>query len=173
MHDLTLSVAEILGRPGEYRDVTVNEPLPGVEIGLARLTDERGLQAELRIESVVEGILVTGPVHGETRLRCARCLEEFSSEVELRVCELFVGSGHDAASEDDVYRVVGTEIDLEPMLRDAVALTLPLNPLCRSDCKGLCAKCGQELNRGSCDCKDDDIDPRWADLGPLRARLEG
>lgn len=173
MHDLTLSVAEILGRPGEYRDVTINEPLPGVAIGLARLIDDSGLQAELRVESVVEGILVTGPVHGDTRLQCARCLQDFSSTVGLRVCELFVTPGHDPAEEDDVYRVVGSEIDLEPMLRDAVALSLPLNPLCRGDCKGLCAQCGQDLNKGACGCKDDDIDPRWADLGPLRARLEG
>lgn len=173
MHELTLSVAEILGRPGEYRDITINEPLCGVEVGLARLVDDRDLEARLRIESVIEGILVTGSVLGDTRLQCARCLQEFSSTVNPQVCELFVTSAHERTAEEDVYPVVGSEIDLEPMLRDAVALALPLKPLCDGDCKGLCAQCGKDLNRGSCDCKDEDLDPRWADLGPLRARLEG
>ncbi len=173
MHDLTVSVAELLGRPGEYRDISINKRLPGVATTLARLADDQELEADLRIESVVEGILVTGPVQGDTRLQCARCLAEFSSDVQLRVCELFVTPGHDAAGEDDVYRVVGVEIDLEQMLRDAVVLALPLKPLCRSECKGLCASCGHDLNYGACDCKDDDIDPRWAELSRLRAQLEG
>jgi uncharacterized protein len=172
VHGLTLSVAEILGRPGEYRDVTVRKPLPGVAVTLARLSDRR-LEADLRIESVVEGVLVTGPVHGDVELKCRRCLEEFDSSVALRVCELFVSSTTERGAEDDVYRVAGTEIDLAPMLTDAVALALPLNPLCRPDCKGLCAQCGEDLNEGACDCRDDGIDPRWADLAPLRAHLKG
>ena len=140
---------------------------------MARLAEDRTLVADLRIESVVEGVLVTGPVEGHAELECARCLRPFSSRMAVRVCELFVTPAHDAAAEDDVYRVTGTEIDLEPMLRDAVALALPLNPVCRSDCKGLCARCGKDLNEGACDCKDDDIDPRWAELATLRAQLEG
>jgi uncharacterized protein len=57
------------------------------------------------------------------------------------------------------------------MLRDAVTLALPLRPLCREDCKGLCARCGNDLNAGPCDCGGDDIDPRWEALAALRERL--
>jgi uncharacterized protein len=73
---------------------------------------------------------------------------------------------------DDSYRVTGTEIHLEPMLRDALTLSLPLNPLCKRDCKGLCSGCGVDLNVAACICVENDVDPRWAPLEALRARLE-
>lgn len=171
MQDFILSVAEVLGRPGEYRDVALRAPLPDVGNPLARLEDG-AVAAELRVESVMEGVLVTGRVEAGTQLQCARCLTEFPSELSLRLCELFVAPGHDAAGEDDVYKVSGTEIDLEPALRDAAVLALPLKPLCAPDCKGLCARCGTDLNTSSCDCKQDDVDPRWAALSEVRERLQ-
>lgn len=171
MQHLRLSVAELLGRPGEYRDVSFSGRLPGVGTALARL-DHDGIKGELRVESVIEGVLVTGKVAGQTTLECARCLTEFGSDVGLRVCELYAGPSHEASADEDVYQVEATEIDLEPMIRDAVTLALPLNPLCREDCAGLCATCGTDLNEGACDCKDDALDPRWAALSDLRRRLE-
>jgi uncharacterized protein len=119
---------------------------------------------------VMEGILATGSIEGETSLECARCLKGFSSAVEVEVCELYTAPGHEA--EDDAYRVQGTEIDLEPMLRDAVGLELPLNPLCRVECAGLCARCGKDLNQGACECVEDETDPRWDALAEVRAKLE-
>jgi uncharacterized protein len=165
-----VSVAELLGRPGEYRDISVQEPLEGVSSTLAQL-DERPLRADLRAESVVEGILITGRVEAATTERCARCLKEFSSELSVELCELFVAPGHEASAGEDPYRVRGTEIYLEPMLRDAVTLGLPLRPLCREDCKGLCARCGVDLNHGACGCVDEETDPRWADLDAVRDML--
>lgn len=160
-----VSVADILGRPGEYRDLDVRAALPGVANALARLRNEP-VRARLRAESVVEGVLVTGRVEGPAAYECARCLTSHPTEVAVEVCELFSGSGG-----EDSYRLVGTEMDLEPMLRDAVTLALPLRPLCREDCKGLCARCGNDLNAGPCDCAGDDIDPRWEALAALRERL--
>ena len=170
---LTMSVAELLGRPGEYRDVRLSEPLGGVRTALARLTEEP-ISGDLRAESVIEGILVTGTVSGTTIVECARCLTEFDSRAQAELCELFVPPGHDVRESggDDTYRITGTEIALEPMLRDAMTLALPLHPLCRADCKGLCAQCGADLNDGDCGCVEDESDPRWAPLEELRARLE-
>lgn len=170
MQDLKVSVVEILGRPGANRHISIAKPLEGVAVGLAQL-EEQPIAAELMLESVVEGILVTGPVAGDVRCRCARCLTEFNAAVEVDVCELFAGPGH-LDEEEDVYRIAGEEIDLEPMLRDELTLALPLNPLCRDDCKGMCARCGRELNDGACDCTEDTSDPRWAALDELRAKLE-
>jgi uncharacterized protein len=168
-----MSAAELLGRPGEYRDVRLAEPLAGVRATLARLTDDP-VAGDLRAESVIEGVLVTGDVSGATVVQCARCLKEFGSRVDVDLCELFVAPGHDLGDSeaDDTYRVTGTEIRLEPMLRDAMTLALPLHPLCRADCKGLCAQCGADLNLGDCSCSEDETDPRWAPLEKLRARLE-
>ena len=170
MQDLKVSVVEILGKPGANRHISITKPLPGVRLNLAQL-EEQPIAAELTLESVVEGVLVTGPVAGDVRCSCARCLTEFQAAVEVDVCELFAGPGH-LQEEEDVYRVSGEEIDLEPMLRDELTLALPLNPLCRDDCKGMCARCGRELNDGACDCTEDTSDPRWAALDEVRAKLE-
>ena len=169
MHELTISVAEILGQPGAYRDIHLVKPLPGVRTALARVQND--LDAQLRAESVVEGILVTGDVKGAAVLQCARCLKQLPSGVEVEVCELYYGPGHTPPEDEDAYSVKGVEIDLEPMLRDAVALALPLNPLCAADCKGMCSRCGQDLNRKDCDCTEEEGDPRWAALDALRDRL--
>ncbi len=169
MQGFTYSVIDILGRPGEYRDVRIAAPLPGAATALARVASSP-VVAELRAESVVEGILMTGSARADVTLECSRCLTEFQSDVSVDVCELFTGPGHEG--DEDSYEVTGTEIDLEPMLRDAVVLDLPLNPVCSVDCKGYCAGCGQNLNEGECTCAPDDVDPRWAGLEALRTKLD-
>jgi uncharacterized protein len=169
VRETTISVAEILGRPGEYRDVQIAQPIDGVEVALAHL-GPRPLTGTLRLESVIEGVLVTGELGGRVELECARCLKAFTGPLDVEVCELYTAPGHEA--DDDAYRVTGTDVDLEPMLRDAAGLALPLNPLCRPDCAGLCARCGTDLNDGACGCVEESIDPRWDALAEVRARLE-
>ncbi len=136
---------------------------------MARLHDD--IDAELRAESVVEGVLVTGDVTGVAVLQCARCLKQLPSRVSVDVCELYYGPGHQPPKDEDAYSVTGVEIDLEPMLRDAIALALPLNPVCSEDCKGLCARCGKDLNLDDCTCTEVEGDPRWAALDALRDKL--
>jgi uncharacterized protein len=169
VHEFTVSVAEILGRPGAYRDIEIAKPLDEVRTALARL--QQAVAARLRAESVVEGILVTGQVGGTAILQCARCLKQLPAQVEVDVCELYYGPGHEPLEDEDAYSVKGVEVDLEPMLRDAVALALPLNPLCEEACKGLCARCGKDLNLHDCTCTEEEGDPRWAALDALRDRL--
>lgn len=170
MQDLKVSVIEILGKPGAKRDVSISPSLEGVHVELARL-DPEPIMGDLSLESVVEGVLVTGSLGGEVTCRCARCLGEFDTELQVELCELFAAPGH-LEEEEDAYRVAGEEIDLEPMLRDELTLALPLNPLCREDCEGMCARCGRDLNDGACDCAEDSSDPRWAALDEVRAMLD-
>ena len=172
MQGLSLSVADLLGRPGEYRDFTVSSVIAGVSNPLARVSP-RPVAGDLRAESVVEGILVTGSLAADVDYRCARCLTTFTLPLTQQVCELFLAPGQQAPKEEDAYRVAGKEVHLEPMLRDALALSLPLSPVCSRDCAGLCAGCGRNLNTDDCTCSDDDVDPRWAGLAELRERLQG
>ena len=165
-----MSVAEILGKPGNLKEIRVSKELPGIRHALASLTDNP-IEGDLKAESVVEGILVTGSLRGKALFECARCLTDTSSQVAVDVCELFVAPGHEAPPEEDAYKVQGLEIDLEPMIRDALALALPLNPLCREECQGMCAQCGRDLNQGPCGCVEDELDPRWAALSELRDKL--
>ena len=170
MQDLKVSVSEILGRPGANRDVSLSRTLEGVRVDLAELKP-KPVAGDMTLESVIEGVLVTGSLNGEATCRCSRCLREFETDLEAELCELFAAPGH-LEEEEDVYRVNGEEIDLEPMLRDELTLALPLYPLCRDDCQGMCARCGRDLNDGACDCADDSTDPRWAALDEVRAKLE-
>ena len=171
MHGLNLSVADLLGRPGEYRDFTISSVLNDVGNPLARL-EASPVGGDLRAESVVEGILVTGKVEGGGGYKCARCLTDLKGPLEVELCELFVAPGHEEADED-AYKVSGKELHLEPMLHDAFVLALPLNPICREECQGMCSGCGKNLNEDECICSEDEIDPRWAELATVRERLQG
>lgn len=172
MHGLNLSVADLLGRPGEYRDFSISSVLADVGNPVARL-DESPLRGGLRAESVVEGILLTGHVAGSGSFKCARCLADLNGPVAVELTELFVAPGHEKAADEDAYKVSGKEIHLEPMLRDAFVLALPLKPICREECQGMCSGCGKNLNEADCTCPQDEIDPRWAELASVRERLQG
>jgi uncharacterized protein len=105
-------------------------------------------------------VLVSGPLSGPMVLSCARCLKSFEADLRLELQELFVPR---ATVSDDEYPMEEGAIDIEPMIRDAVLLSMPFAPLCRPDCLGLCERCGGDRNLGECVCRRD-VDPRW---GPL------
>ncbi|RSN52881.1 MULTISPECIES: YceD family protein [Actinomadura] len=164
-----------LGRqPGSSREERLTVPAPedfGVE--MVGVPEGAAIELDLRLEAVLEGVLVTGtatvPLEGE----CARCLDPIASTFEADFQELFVypdtRSGGNA--DDDELHLEDDLIDLEPLLRDAVVLALPLSPLCRDDCPGLCAECGVRLADAGPDHRHDVADPRWAALRDIAAGM--
>ena len=157
---ISLDVRDLSHAPGSSRSVMIDEPVEGLATELARVPAELGVHADLLLEAVVEGILVTGSVRGLMVLSCARCLRPVESPFDLQVEELFTrGAGPD----DDEYPLVDGEMDLEPMIRDAVVLAMPFAPLCRAGCLGLCSRCGGDLNLDECTCPPES-DARWAPL---------
>ena len=121
----------------------------------------------VRLESVTEGVLATGRVTGELRGECGRCLEGFTGSLDVDFVELFAypNSATDGTTdEDEVARIEGDHIDLEPVVRDAVVLSFPLTPLCRPDCAGLCSQCGERLDDLPEGHSHAPIDSRWAAL---------
>jgi uncharacterized protein len=155
-----IDVRELIGHPGSSRQVQLSETIPSLGTPVAVVPEDRPVGADLLLESVVEGILVSGPLRGVMVLTCARCLKPFDEEFDLDVQELYVP---EAGAEDDEYPLVEGEIDLEPMIRDAVVLAMPFAPLCRPDCLGLCERCGGDRNLGECSCPPE-VDTRWAPL---------
>jgi len=126
------------------------------------------IELDLMLESVVEGVLVTGSARVRLAGECVRCLTGISDELEVDVQELYVYAGSEADEEDEaVSRLEGDRLDLESVLRDAVVLELPFQPLCRPDCAGLCAECGADLNVDPDHDHEAPIDPRWAKLGEV------
>ena len=114
---------------------------------------------------------MTGTVSASLTGQCGRCLEPVSRELRVDVCELFAyrDSVTDATTEqDEVYRIDGELVDVEPVVRDAVVLGLPWTPLCRPDCAGLCPTCGQRLDDLPAAHSHEQLDPRWAALAAFR-----
>lgn len=137
----------------------------GLELIAVRAGSE--LSLDLRLESVMEGVLVSGTVGARVAGECGRCLEPFTDTISVDVQELFVypDSTTDVTTEDDeVGRLQGDLLDLEPVVRDAIVLALPMTPLCDPDCLGLCAGCGQRLDELPDTHSHDVADPRWAAL---------
>ena len=97
---------------------------------------------------------------------CRRCAEPVAGELAIGVHERF-GDGPLAAADEELYPIVDDTIDLGPLVRDAIVLELPMAPLCRDDCAGLCPQCGANRNEGDCGCVAP-RDPRWANLDVLR-----
>lgn len=159
-----VDVRDLVERPGSSRRIHVEETIAGLQNELARVDGERPVEADLLMESVVEGILASGPVAGVVALSCARCLKPFEDGFRVEVQELFAAAG---APDEQEYRIEEGMLDLEPMIRDAVVTSLPFAPLCRPDCLGLCARCGGDLNLKECTCPPE-IDARWEALSRIR-----
>lgn len=175
---LVLDTRELGRRPGSQREVTRSVPAPA-DLGIEVLGVPEGSQVELdlRLEAVMEGVLVTGTARAALAGECVRCLEPVGEELEARFQELYVYDGdRDAGVEDpddEVSRLEGDLLDLEPVLRDAVVLALPFQPLCREDCPGLCAECGARLADDPDHTHDAPVDPRWAGLAALSSETLG
>jgi uncharacterized protein len=165
-----LDTHELGRRPGSMRKVkrTVEAPddLGTDVMGVPRGAD---LELDIRLESVLEGVLVSGTVRGLAAGECVRCLDGVTFDVDADLQELFVYPGRAQQDDEDVdvIREIEDElIDLEPAIRDAVVPTLPFQPVCREDCPGLCSECGARLADDP-DHRHDVADPRWAALASL------
>ena len=160
---------ELGRRPGASRqlelDIPVETPLGVPDV--VTVLSGAAISVDVLLESVVEGVLVTGSATAPTTGQCSRCLDPITGEVSIDITELFAypeSTTDETTEEDEVSRVVDDRIDLEPVVRDALVLALPLVPLCREDCEGLCSGCGvkwAELEPGH---GHETIDPRWAAL---------
>ena len=139
-------------------------PLEGLENLSTRVEPTEPLVLDLRLESLTGAIVASGRVKGRWSAVCSRCLNPVETEFDLRLREVFE---EDPVEEETYPLLHHAEIDLEQPLRDAVLPELPIVPLCRPDCAGLCATCGGNLNEGDCDCDAVPADARWEALRDL------
>lgn len=182
---LVFDTHELGRRPGSLRKVsrTVAAPEGLGIIDVIGVPEKSEITVELRLESVVEGVLVTGTAEARVEGECVRCLEPVDDEIDVEFQELFyypesddrvrgrsAGSTEDLDedSEEETYRLEGDFFDLQPVLRDAVVLALPLQPVCQEDCLGLCSECGARLSDDPTH-HHEAADPRWAALQGLSA----
>lgn len=157
----TVPVYDLMHRPGEMREKTLDIVVPeGFGNAVIGVPTGAMLQVDARFESLHDGILVSAEVTGEAVGECVRCLQEVRMPIEVDVQELFAYSQDEAFD----YEVQDDQIDLEPVVRDAVVLSLPFQPVCREDCLGLCPQCGVRLLDHPGHEHEAPVDPRWASL---------
>ncbi|MFG7940424.1 MULTISPECIES: YceD family protein [Streptomyces] len=175
---------ELGRRPGAMKRLSREVESPGdLGVEFIRVPDGATIQLDLRLESVMEGVLVTGTARAPLTGECVRCLEPIEQELETDFQEMFsypdaddrgrpqADAGDDAEDEDRLF-LEGDLFDLEPVLRDAVVLALPLQPVCREDCPGLCPECGARLADDPGHKHDDAVDIRWAALQELAETMK-
>ena len=171
---LVLDTRELGRRPGTMRPVVRTAAAPTrIGVDLIAVPEGTDLELDLRMESVVEGVLVTGAVSAEAQGECSRCLQPLRQPVDVHLTELYAypeSTTEQTTEEDEVRRVDGDLIDLTEAVTDALVLELPLQPRCAEDCAGLCAECGVRLAIAEPGHGHETIDPRWA---ALSAKFDG
>lgn len=160
-----IDVRTLIDKPGATRSLDRRVAAPtDMSDDIVRLGPE--VTVDAIIESVVDGLLVRGVVAAPVRLACPRCLTERDDHLQTDMVELF--GGGDGSDEEAGYEIVDATIDLDTLIRDALAAVAPLRPLCRPDCAGLCPVCGADGNVAPCDGHPEDHDTRWAPLADLQ-----
>lgn len=168
---LVIDTRDLGRRAGAQHQLSRTVPAPP-ELGIEVLGVPEGapVDLELRLEAVMEGVLVTAEAHAPLEGECVRCLDPIQDEIDVEFQELFVydppANGDD--DEDEVSVLDDEYADLEPLLRDALVLALPFQPLCSDDCPGLCPECGARLRDDPAHTHEAPIDPRWADLAAIK-----
>lgn len=159
---------ELLRRPGQMKILRRDVPAPeGFGLDLVGVPVGDPIHLDLRLESVMEGVLASGAVAANLTGECSRCLEAYEDHVEVELTELYAypDSATDvSADEDEVSRIVDEKIDLGPAVRDAVLLELPTAPLCREDCPGVESPDPESWAFVPAGRAHERIDPRWAAL---------
>lgn len=156
-----LPVRDLVQRPGEMREHSLEIPAPAKwGEGLVAVDEGEQLAVDVRLESVHEGILVSGEVDTEYTGVCSRCLTDIAQGLQVEFQELFAYPG----DEETDFEVQDDHVDLETLVREAVVLALPFQPVCQPDCPGLDPATGERLTESAGSEQREPLDPRWAAL---------
>jgi uncharacterized protein len=163
-----VNLHELPRRAGEMREYALNFPAPD-SIGIPLLEIPKGefLDIQFRAESVDDGVLITGSISSKAKGECGRCLDPLNIPVDQKFQELFLyqsRTSDNPEEDDDLFALDGDIADVEIPIRDAVILSMPINPLCSDDCEGLCAGCGEKWRDLPDNHSHEAVDPRWTGL---------
>ena len=129
-------------------------------------TFEKPMHIKGTITNNTKSLEFTGKVEGEMQVLCARCRKPLTVPVDFDISEVIMQDNGEEIDED-VLVISGEEIDIYDVILNSFLMNVDGKYLCSEDCKGLCSKCGADLNLGECGCENDDIDPRWAKLAEI------
>lgn len=164
MRAFAVNVADLVHKPAARRRERLRGRLTGLRVGAAEVPAEAEVEVDATLEWVTDGLLASGTISAPWRAECQRCLGPAGGRLDFGFRELFERHPR----EGETYRLGHDSIDMEPLVREQILLELPLVPLCRDDCLGLCPTCGADRNQGPCGCAVGEVDPRWAALEGFR-----
>ncbi|MDR0482594.1 MAG: YceD family protein [Cellulomonadaceae bacterium] len=179
-----LDTRDLARTPGAMREFARTVPAPA-DLGIPEIMaipEGSDLAVGVRLQSVMEGVLVDGAVRGTAVGECSRCLDPVTEEVTVHIAQLFVyperaKAARDAGDEnaedsEELPELIDDTADIEPVIRDSVVPALPFRPLCQPDCPGLCSECGARLADDP-EHHHDIVDPRWSALQTLLTTTSG
>ena len=157
---MKIDVSDILLFDGQSKKIDVDIALENVEFNGNFLHFTKPVSLCGTAENIGGSVCLTLKAKTRFETECAKCLENFTLDFSYDINETFVKNG----ASDDACALCGSEIDLSDVVLQHLYMNLPISFICKDDCKGLCQKCGQNLNKGECSCGNGDIDPRMAAL---------
>jgi uncharacterized protein len=166
--DFVVDVQRLKKVPGSVIHEARTGRISGLRVLDVTVPDDQDITVAADLSWAQEDVVVTAHVRTRWVAECRRCLKPASGEIVADVREVY----EPTSDQEETYALVGAQVDLEPLVRDAVLLGLPAAPLCEEGCQGLCPTCGTDLNDGPCGCESTPADPRWAALDALRDRTE-
>lgn len=177
MSDFEISLRDLPHQAGSLKEVDLSVPAPA-DLGNAMIGAKPGspVRVQATLTSMTDGVLASGSAQVHIAGECGRCLDEINYEQDIDFSELFflpevaakLTEDSEAEDADELFTISDEDsVDLEPVLRDALVLKLPFQPLCSDDCPGLCQECGQRLADLPADHHHEILDPRWSALRSL------
>jgi len=161
-----VNVRDLVNRPGDMREQHLDVRSPeSLGEGLVAVREGAEVSVDVRLESVHEGILASAEIDTTAEGECGRCLTDIALPVRVEFQELFAYHSGEAFEHE----VQDDHVDLEPLIRDAVVLSLPFQPVCRPDCPGLDPVTGLRLDDHPELVTPETADPRWAALAGFQA----
>lgn len=163
---MLLGLSKIIDSPGASVPFSTSVDLSDLRYGITQPVSEPVL-AEGTVRNTAGVLMMKGNVTTTIHGICDRCATEFSRKIDFHIDAVLVTELSNEENEDEwVFPLVGDSADLDDIVRTVFVLNLDSKLLCKDDCKGLCCRCGKNLNDGPCTCEKE-IDPRWAALKQL------
>jgi len=158
---MKVDISEILKVNGASLDVEMEELLDDFD-ELDEFVFDTPVKVKCRLTNIGGIVKMDGHLKVDYKVKCSRCLKDIQSSLEAELKEEFAQEGQ--TEDDDIYVYSDKVIVLDKVLKDNIILNLPAKQICKEDCKGLCPKCGIDLNIGRCNCNEEKIDPRMEAL---------
>jgi len=162
--DLVVNVAGLLPHPGSTRHVEREAVLDGLSVSASQVPAGEPVTVDVDLQAVNDAIVVKGHVRSTWAGECRRCLQPATGPIDAEVHEIYERDPVDGETR----KLEDVIVDLTELARDSVLLELPVAPLCKDDCAGLCPTCGVDKNATGCDCSTEVRDERWAALDDLK-----